>query len=92
MSIGDPFWLFFIFSAIEPLLQQKMLEAMRVRKISQLERTRKSRVILMVHRHQRFRRGSSRYTDDRSRRAARPRPAHAGRPRTCGVVDRQGCP
>jgi hypothetical protein len=43
MSIGDLFWLFFIFSAIQPLLQQKMLEAMRVRKISQLERTRKSR-------------------------------------------------
>jgi hypothetical protein len=43
MSIGDLFWLFFIFSAIQPLLQQKMLEAVRVRKISQLERTRKSR-------------------------------------------------
>ena len=43
MSIGDLFWLFFIFSAIQPLLQQKMLEAMRLRKISQLERTRKSR-------------------------------------------------
>jgi hypothetical protein len=43
MSIGDLFWLFFIFSAIQPLLQQKILEAMRVRKISQLERTRKSR-------------------------------------------------
>jgi hypothetical protein len=39
----DLFWLFFIFSAIEPLPQQKMLEAMRVRKISQLERTRKPR-------------------------------------------------
>ena len=54
MSIGDLFWLFFIFSAIEPLLQQKMLEAMRVRKIS-LERTRKSRVILMVHRQETMR-------------------------------------
>ena len=43
MSIGDLFWLFFIFSAIQPLLQQKILEAMRVRKLSQLERTRKSR-------------------------------------------------
>jgi hypothetical protein len=50
MSIGDLFWLFFIFSAIQPLLQQKILEAMRVRKLSQLKRTRKSRVILMVHR------------------------------------------
>ena len=55
MSIGDLFWLFFIFSAIQPLLQQKMLEAMRVRKISQLERTRKSRVILLVHRQETMR-------------------------------------
>jgi ClpP class serine protease len=55
MSIGDLFWLFFIFSAIQPLLQQKMLEAMRLRKISQLERTRKSRVILLVHRQETMR-------------------------------------
>ena len=55
MSIGDLFWLFFIFSAIQPLLQQKMLEAMRVRKISQLERERKSRVILLVHRQETMR-------------------------------------
>src|SRR5258706_13803704 len=50
MSIGDLFWLFFIFSAIQPMLQQRMLEAMRVRKIAQLESERKSRVILLVHR------------------------------------------
>jgi len=43
MSFGDLIWLFFIFSAIQPMLRQRMLEAMRVRKISQLERTRKSR-------------------------------------------------
>ena len=36
MSFGDLIWLFFIFSAIQPMLQQKMLEAMRVRKISKL--------------------------------------------------------
>jgi ClpP class serine protease len=36
-------------------LQQKMLEAMRVRKISQLERERKSRVILLVHRQETMR-------------------------------------
>src|ERR1700682_6035937 len=55
MSIGDLFWLFFIFSAIQPMLRQKMLEAMRVRKISQLERERKSRVILLVHRQETMR-------------------------------------
>jgi hypothetical protein len=31
MSIGDLFWLFFIFSAIQPMLRQRMLEAMRAR-------------------------------------------------------------
>jgi ClpP class serine protease len=55
MSIGDLFWLFFVFSAIQPMLRQKMLEAMRVRKISQLERERKSRVILLVHRQETMR-------------------------------------
>ena len=55
MSLGDLIWLFFIFSAIQPMLQQKMLEAMRVRKISQLERERKSRVILLVHRQETMR-------------------------------------
>jgi ClpP class serine protease len=55
MSIGDLFWLFFIFSAMQPMLRQKMLEAMRVRKISQLERERKSRVILLVHRQETMR-------------------------------------
>jgi len=55
MSIGDLFWLFFIFSAIQPMLRQQMLEAMRARKISQLERDRKSRVILLVHRQETMR-------------------------------------
>ena len=55
MSVGDLFWLFFIFSAIQPVLQQKMLEAMRTRKISQIERERKSRVILLVHRQETMR-------------------------------------
>jgi ClpP class serine protease len=55
MSFGDLIWLFFIFSAVQPMLQQKMLEAMRVRKISQLERERKSRVILLVHRQETMR-------------------------------------
>src|SRR6202030_814563 len=55
MSIGDLFWLFFMFSAIQPMLRQRMLEAMRMRKISQLERGRKSRVILLVHRQETMR-------------------------------------
>src|SRR3979409_573029 len=55
MSIGDLFWLFFIFSAIQPVLRQRMLEAMRTRKIAQLESARKSRVILLVHRQETMR-------------------------------------
>src|SRR3981081_3430496 len=55
MSFGDLVWLFFIFSAIQPMLQQRMLEAMRVRKIAQLESERKSRVILLVHRQENMR-------------------------------------
>src|SRR3979409_2045684 len=55
MSIGDLFWLFFMFSAIQPMLRQQMLEAMRARKISRLERDRKSRVILLVHRQETMR-------------------------------------
>src|ERR1700676_3266657 len=55
MSIGDLFWLFFMFSAIQPMLRQRMLEAMRARKIAQLERERKSRVILLAHRQETMR-------------------------------------
>src|SRR3981081_2172996 len=55
MSVGDLFWLFFMFSAIQPLLRQQMLEAMRARKIAQIERGRKSRVILLVHRQETMR-------------------------------------
>jgi ABC-type thiamine transport system ATPase subunit len=55
MSMGDIVWLFFIFSAVQPMLRQQMLEAMRIRKISQFERERKSRVILLVHRQETMR-------------------------------------
>ena len=55
MSFGDIFWLFFIFSALQPVLRQRMLEAMRMRKIAQLEKERNSRVILLVHRQETMR-------------------------------------
>src|ERR1700680_4138142 len=55
MSVGDLFWLFFVFSAVQPMLRQRMLEAMRTRKIAQLERKRGSRVILLVHRQETMR-------------------------------------
>ncbi len=52
MSVLDLFWLFFMLSALQPLLRQRMMEAMRTRKIAQLERARSSRVILLVHRQE----------------------------------------
>src|ERR1700738_3641334 len=52
MSIGDIFWLFFMFTALQPMLRQRMLEAMRTRKIAQFEGKRHSRVILLVHRQE----------------------------------------
>jgi ClpP class serine protease len=55
MSVGDLFWLFFMFTALQPMLRQRMLDAMRTRKIAQLEGERKSRVILLVHRQETMR-------------------------------------
>src|ERR1700730_2804054 len=39
----------------EPVLRQRMLDAMRTRKTAQLERQRSSRVILLVHRQETMR-------------------------------------
>src|SRR5882762_6792860 len=55
MSIGDIFWLFFMFTALQPMLRQRLLDAMRTRKIAQLEGQRGSRVILLVHRQETMR-------------------------------------
>lgn len=52
MTMVDLFWLFFMLSALQPVLRQRMLDAMRMRKIAQLEQKRKSRVILLVHRQE----------------------------------------
>jgi ClpP class serine protease len=55
MSVTDIFWIFFMFTALQPMLQQRLKEAMRTRKIAQLEGTRNSRVILLVHRQETMR-------------------------------------
>ena len=52
MSVLDIFWIFFMLSALQPVIRQRMLDAMRMRKIAQLERERNSRVILLVHRQE----------------------------------------
>ena len=52
MGIFDIFWIFFMVSALQPIVRQKMLEAMRQRLIARIERQRGSRVILLVHRQE----------------------------------------
>ena len=52
MTTGDILWLFFIFSALQPVLKQRFLDASRQRLIAKIERQRHSRVILLVHRQE----------------------------------------
>src|SRR5438046_10149234 len=48
----DIIWLFFMLSALQPIIKQKLLEASRKRMIGLIERERKSRVVLLVHRQE----------------------------------------
>jgi len=52
MNPGDVLWLFFLFSALQPVIKQRMLEASRQRLIARIEQKRNSRVILLVHRQE----------------------------------------
>ncbi len=52
MTIMDIFWIFFMMTALQPILRQKMLEAARQRTIAKIEKDRGSRVILLVHRQE----------------------------------------
>jgi len=52
MGFGDILWLFFVLSALQPVVRQKMLEAARFRALSRFERARKSRAIALVHRQE----------------------------------------
>ena len=52
MTPGDILWLFFLFSALQPVLKQRFLDASRQRLIAKIERQRHSRVILLVHRQE----------------------------------------
>ena len=38
MNLGDVLWLFFVLSALQPVLAQKMLEARRLRLLNEFER------------------------------------------------------
>src|SRR5256714_2513312 len=48
----DIIWLFFMLSALQPIIKQKLLEASRKRMIGLIEQERKSRVVLLVHRQE----------------------------------------
>ncbi len=52
MDLSSFFWIFFILSALQPALRQRMLEAARQRLIARIEARRKSRLILLVHRQE----------------------------------------
>src|SRR5882672_11197346 len=52
MTPGDILWFFFMLSAIQPVLKQRLLEAARKRLIAKIESQRDSRVILLVHRQE----------------------------------------
>jgi ClpP class serine protease len=52
VSLADLFWLFFILSALQPVIQRRMLDEARTRVLRQLERKRGSRVIAMIHRQE----------------------------------------
>jgi ClpP class serine protease len=52
MGISDALWLFLMITAVQPIIRQKLLEASRLRLLRRLERTRRSRVIALVHRQE----------------------------------------
>jgi ClpP class serine protease len=52
VSILDLFWVFFILSALQPVIRQRLLEAQRIRAFRRLEEARKSRVIGLIHRQE----------------------------------------
>lgn len=52
MGIIDLFWLLLLLSALQPILQQKLLEATRQRLMAQIEKRRNSRVVVLMHRQE----------------------------------------
>ena len=54
----DPFaifWILFLLASLQPVVRQKLLESSRYRLIAEIEKKRRSRVILMVHRQETMR-------------------------------------
>jgi ClpP class serine protease len=52
MSFTNLIWIFFLFTALQPLFRKYLVQTMRTRKLAQFEKKRGSRVILLVHRQE----------------------------------------
>ena len=52
MNVMDFFWIFFMVSALQPILRQRLLDASRKRLLGTIEDRRESRAILLVHRQE----------------------------------------
>jgi ClpP class serine protease len=52
MGFFDLIWIFFILSALQPIVQQRLLEMRRLRLLARLERRRGGRAIALVHRQE----------------------------------------
>ena len=52
MDLSNLWWVVFLLFAVQPMIRQKMLEANRLRVLKRLEKTRRSRVIALVHRQE----------------------------------------
>ena len=52
VDIFSIFWLFFMLTALQPVIKQRLLEASRQKLIAKIEKKRSSRVILLVHRQE----------------------------------------
>ncbi|MBW4622921.1 MAG: ATP-dependent Clp protease proteolytic subunit [Cyanosarcina radialis HA8281-LM2] len=48
----DIFWVFFLFSSLQPLWQRRQIEFRRIQALKALEQQRRSRVILLIHRQE----------------------------------------
>ena len=51
-GIGDLFWIFLLFTSLQPLWQKRQMESQRVRTLQGFQQERKSRVILLIHRQE----------------------------------------
>lgn len=52
MGVSEIFWIFLMFTALQPLLRQRWLDASRARLLRRIEQARGTRVISLVHRQE----------------------------------------